>query len=255
MADPRILDTDVLVRGANLLFQNDRQPIGGARVLQTGITSWRRRVHESNRMPGPTKLPGHADGPPAPGACATPREDSLDTAVTLDRFLAGVERRAFRIAQMALRDRDDALDVVQGAMFRLARSYGGHPSGEWAALFFRILYNGIRDAQRRRSVRSRIFALLPGSRDGDDDEGDPLERIAGGGPEPDRQLMNDEAMQRLESALGELPARQQEAFVLRCLQGMDVAETAMAMGCSEGSVKTHYFRALQALREKLGEVW
>jgi len=206
-------------------------------------------------MPGPATLHGHADRPPVLEARASHREDSLDTSVTLDRFLAGVERRAFRIAQMALHDRDDALDVVQGAMFRLARSYGGHPSEEWPALFFRILYNGIRDAQRRRSVRSRIFGLLPGKRGGDEDDGDPLERIAGGGPEPDRQLMGDEAMQRLESALAELPARQQQAFVLRCLQGMDVAETASAMNCSEGSVKTHYFRALQVLREKLHEVW
>ena len=100
-----------------------------------------------------------------------------------------------------------------------------------------------------------IFALLPGSREGDDDAGDPFEQIAGNGPEPDRQLMTDEAMQRLESAIGELPARQQEAFVLRCLQGMDVAETAKAMSCSEGSVKTHYFRALHTLRGKLEEVW
>jgi RNA polymerase sigma-70 factor (ECF subfamily) len=97
--------------------------------------------------------------------------------------------------------------------------------------------------------------LLPGRRDGEEDEGDPLERIAGGGPDPARQLMADEAMQRLESALAALPARQQQAFVLRCLQGMDVAETAAAMGCSEGSVKTHYFRALQVLRAGLDEVW
>ena len=192
----------------------------------------------------------------APPAVRRPREETaLDDAVNLDRFLAGVERRALRIAQMALRDRDDALDVVQGAMLRLARSYGRRPADEWPALFFRILGNGIRDAQRRRSVRSRIFGLLPGRRDGEEDEGDPLERIAGGGPNPARQLMADEAMQRLESALAALPARQQQAFVLRCLQGMDVAETAAAMGCSEGSVKTHYFRALQVLRARLDEVW
>jgi RNA polymerase sigma-70 factor (ECF subfamily) len=179
----------------------------------------------------------------------------LDAAVKLDRFLAGVERRAFRVAQLALRDRDDALDVVQGAMLRLARSYGGRSSEEWPALFFRILYNGIHDAQRRRAVRSRIFGLWPGGRTDGEDESDPLERIASRAPEPDRELMAAEAMRHLESALAELPARQRQAFVLRCLQGLDVAETAQAMECSEGSVKTHYFRALHALRGRLEEVW
>jgi RNA polymerase sigma-70 factor, ECF subfamily len=183
-------------------------------------------------------------------------EACLDAAETLDRFLAGVERRAFRIAQMALRDRDDALDVVQDAMLHLARRYGGRPCGEWRPLFYRILYNGIRDKQRRRSVRSRLFGLLPGSRaDEDGPREDPLERVADGAPGPERQLMADEAMQRLEVAVAALPARQREAFALRCLEGMDVAETAIAMGCSEGSVKTHYFRALQALRGQLAEVW
>jgi len=182
-------------------------------------------------------------------------EVCLDGAETLDRFLAGVERPAFRIAQMALRDRDEALDAVQDAMLHLAQSYGARPGEEWRPLFYRILYNGIRDRQRRRAVRSRLFGLLPGRRDGDEDEGDPLEHIAGDSPDPARQLMNDEAMARLELALSALPARQQESFVLRCLQGMDVAETAVAMGCSEGSVKTHYFRALQTLRAALGEVY
>jgi len=196
-----------------------------------------------------TELPAHIE-------CSRREEASLDAAETLDHFLAGVERRAFRIAQMALRDRDDALDVVQDAMLHLARSYGLRPSGEWRPLFYRILYNGIRDKQRRRTVRSRLFGLLPGSRDeGDGPLEDPLERVADGAPGPDRKLMADEAMQRLESAVAALPARQREAFTLRCLEGMDVAETATAMDCSEGSVKTHYFRALQVLRAALGEVY
>jgi len=181
---------------------------------------------------------------------------ALPSAASLDRFLASVERRAFRIAQMALRDRDDALDVVQGAMLRLARNYAGRPSEEWRPLFYRILYNGIRDAQRRRTVRSRLFRLLPGAAR-DDDEGavDPLERVPDPGPDPSRQAMTDEAMRRLEAALQRLPARQQQAFALRCLEGMSVAEAAAVMGCAEGSVKTHYFRALQTLRAQLDEVW
>jgi len=187
----------------------------------------------------------------------TAREEvRLDQARALDRFLADVEKRAFRIAQMAVRDRDDALDIVQGAMLRLARSYGQRPSEEWKPLFYRILYNGIRDWQRRTSVRSRIFSVWPSrSRDDEETPGDPYEHVADNLPEPSRQLMVGEAMERLESAVARLPTRQREAFVLRCLEGMDVAQTATAMGCSEGSVKTHYFRALNALRSQLGEVW
>ena len=187
---------------------------------------------------------------------ATQQEARLEQARALDRFLAGVEKRAFRIAQMAVRDRDDALDIVQGAMLRLARSYGQRPSEEWKPLFYRILYNGIRDWQRRSTVRSRIFSIWPSGSRGDEDEpADPYEHVADQLPEPSQRLMADEAMQRLEKAVEALPARQREAFVLRCLEGMDVAQTATAMGCSEGSVKTHYFRALNTLRAQLGEAW
>jgi RNA polymerase sigma-70 factor (ECF subfamily) len=198
------------------------------------------------------------EGPRSIGADRRPdaRESLLEQSQELNRFLGSVERRAFRIAEMAVRDRDDALDIVQGAMLRLARSYGARPAGEWKPLFYRILYNGIRDCQRRRTVRSRIFARLPGQWSDDDSDGtDPMERIADGAPDPAQRVIADEAMRRLEQALAALPARQQEAFVLRCLEGMDVAETAAAMGCSAGSVKTHYFRALQTLRAQLGEVW
>jgi len=211
---------------------------------------------ESTRMNGSVSLDFATLARLADAERNAAEDTSLESATTLDRFLASVERRAFRIAQMAVRDRDDALDIVQGAMLRLARSYAGRPSAEWRPLFYRILYNGIRDFQRRRSVRSRIFGFLPGNWDeGEESTADPFERVAGDGPDPLRQLIADEAMQKLESAVRQLPARQQQAFAMRCLEGLDVAETATAMGCSEGSVKTHYFRALQALRAQLGEVW
>jgi RNA polymerase sigma-70 factor (ECF subfamily) len=180
----------------------------------------------------------------------------LEQAADLNAFLAGVERRAYRIAQMSVRDREDALDIVQGAMLRLATGYGRRPASEWKPIFYRILCNGIRDFQRRRAVRARIFALLPGRWSDEGDEGeDPAVRVADGAPEPAMRAVTDEAMTRLESALVELPLRQRQAFTLRCLEGMDVSETAAAMSCSEGSVKTHYFRALKALRAQLGEVY
>jgi RNA polymerase sigma-70 factor (ECF subfamily) len=184
-------------------------------------------------------------------------EDRLDAAQVreLDRFLAGVERRAFRIAQCALRDTDDAHDVVQVAMLRLAQSYGSRPVEEWKPLFYRILYNGIRDLQRRQGVQRRFFGWLPGASRHEDESGeDPLEQVPDSAPEPWQQLATAEAMQHLDHALRRLPARQFEAFSLRCLEGLDVAATAAVMDCSEGSVKTHYFRALQALRAELAEV-
>jgi RNA polymerase sigma-70 factor (ECF subfamily) len=174
----------------------------------------------------------------------------------LDKFLAEVERRAFRMAQVALRDPDDSLDVVQDAMLKLARNYGTRPSAEWRPLFYRILENGIRDLQRRRSVRKRFMTWLPGAKEDPDNEAqDPLDSVADTAPAAPERLMQDQAMQKLESSLRELPARQREAFMLRNFEGLDVAATATAMGCSEGSVKTHYSRAVHTLREQLGEVW
>jgi len=184
------------------------------------------------------------------------REGILDAARELEQFLKDVERRAFRMAEIALRNADDALDVVQEAMIQLAQSYGTRPPAEWKPLFYRILQNRIHDWQRRRRTRSKFIAWWTGGVADDDDEGvDPIENAASSDAGPPRRLENAEAMAALNTALSALPARQQQAFLLRTFEGLDVAETAAAMGCSEGSVKTHYFRALQALREQLGEHW
>src|ERR1700756_5767190 len=166
----------------------------------------------------------------------------------LNQFLAGVELKAFKIAQTALRHEDDALDAVQDAMLQLARAYSDRPAQEWKPLFYRILENRIRDMQRGRTVRGRVISWLPFRGDEDEDEPDPIAQAPSPEPQPLRRLELDEAVGALEKALGELPRRQQQAFLLRTLEGLDVAATATAMGCSEGSVKTHYFRAVQALR-------
>ena len=173
----------------------------------------------------------------------------------LNRFLAEVEKRALRIAEISVRDRDEALDLVQDAMIKLARKYADRSSEEWTPLFYRILQNGVRDWHRRQLVRNRVMVWFrrPGNEDNDYDvvasAPDPKGRT------PDEQLQSQEAMQTLEVAVGELPARQREAFMLRMFEGLSVAGTATSMGCSEGSVKTHYSRAVHSLRESLGEHW
>jgi RNA polymerase sigma-70 factor (ECF subfamily) len=173
----------------------------------------------------------------------------------LNQFLGEVERRALRIAEIAVRDRDEALDLVQDAMIKLVRSYSDRGVDEWAPLFYRILQNSVRDWHRRQFVRNRVMVWFrrPVTDDNDYDVVAAAPDLAGRSPE--QELQNAEAMQGLEVAVHELPARQREAFMLRTFEGLDVAGTAVAMGCSEGSVKTHYFRAVHTLREKLQEHW
>lgn len=180
-------------------------------------------------------------------------ERTVDQSADLDRFLRSVEASAFRIALVSVRDRDEALDIVQDAMMRLATRYARRPVAEWKPLFYRILQNRIRDFGRRRSVRQRVLSFF-GGQDGDDV--DPI--VAAPGPasdDPLSRLADAEAMAALEQALTQLSVRQRETFMLRCLESLDVAETARALGISDGSVKTHYSRALASLRVILGEHW
>ena len=180
----------------------------------------------------------------------------MTTSRALDQFLASVEKRAFKIAQLGLRNDDDALDAVQDAMMKLVQAYGARPEEEWRQLFYRILSNRVRDMQRRRTVRGRIMAWLPMSAtDDEDDAYDPIAQAPSPDATPAKRLELDEAIGVLETAVAACPPRQQQAFLLRNFEGLDVSETASAMGCSEGSVKTHYFRALEALRARLGEVF
>src|ERR1700675_4892014 len=177
------------------------------------------------------------------GPAPAPEEAVLEYTREFEKFLAEIERRAFRMAQVALRDPDDVLDVVQDAMLRLARNYSAKPSAEWRPLFYRILENGIRDLQRRRTVRKKFMVWLPGSNDDPDNQAqDPLDNVPDAGPDAPELMMRSQAMEQLEVSLRGLPARQREAFMLRNFEGMDVAETATAIVSPEGSVKTHYSR-------------
>jgi len=173
----------------------------------------------------------------------------------LNQFLAEVERRALRIAEIGVRDRDEALDLVQDAMIKLARNYAERPDNEWAPLFYRILQNGVRDWHRRQKVKNRVMVWFGRNASGEEEYDIVANTADPAGRSPDVELQTQEAMQRLELSIAELPGRQREAFMLRTFEGLDVASTAVAMGCSDGSVKTHYSRAVHALRDKLGDHW
>lgn len=179
--------------------------------------------------------------------------DKLDTLQKLDRFLADVQGRAYRIAQIATKNSDDALDLVQDAMFKLVEKYSGRAEQEWGPLFYNILQSRINDWHRRNTVRRRVMGWLrPSEEEGED----PIERVEDESQRSPEQLLQiGDSMEKLKEALHALPMRQQQVFLLRVWEGLDVRETALAMACAEGSVKSHYSRAVHTLRQQLGEHW
>jgi RNA polymerase sigma-70 factor (ECF subfamily) len=188
----------------------------------------------------------------------TIRGTTLASRSELAAFLEGVEKRAFKQAVFAVRDKEAALDIVQDAMLRLAEKYGHLPAAELPALFHRIVQNAIRDWFRRQKVRSQwttpLSSVGPGRED--DDEHDALETLHAAERSkleeaPAERLEQIQVIEIIEEEISRLPARQREAFILRYWEELDVAETARAMNCSEGSVKTHCSRAAHALQAAL----
>lgn len=183
------------------------------------------------------------------------KDSALATRLQLSDFLAGVERRAYKQALFAVRDEDSALDIVQDSMLKLSEKYGARPVEELPMLFQRILQNTIRDHYRRQKVRSMWTTLLSAFSSPDDEDSDPLETLGAENDstfgKPDGELEQRQILAAIEKEIARLPARQREAFLLRYWEDMDIAETAAAMGCSEGSVKTHCSRATHTLAAAL----
>ncbi len=173
----------------------------------------------------------------------------------LSDFLASVEKRAFKTAMYAVKNEDAALDLVQDAMVRLAEKYGDRPAAELPLLFTRILQNATLDYHRRQKVRSTWTTLFSSFSKDDEDDIDPLELLSDelnlSQESSEKQVERAQIMHLIEKELEKLPARQREAFLMRYWEEMDLAETAAAMGCSEGSVKTHCSRATHTLAAAL----
>jgi len=193
--------------------------------------------------------------------CGRPFGPTKDAALAsrseLSEFLEDVERRAYKQALFALRNAENALDIVQDSMLKLAEKYAAKPAAELPMLFQRILQNTIRDFYRRQRVRSlwvTLFSALSPGRD--DQERDLLETLESEDSSkidagPAENLEQAQVLDLIEKELQRLPPRQRQAFLLRYWEELDVAETAAIMGCSEGSVKTHCSRATHALAESL----
>lgn len=189
-----------------------------------------------------------------PSFSSTHRQIVLATQQEFSNFLAEVERRAYKQALFAVRDEHVALDIVQDSMTKLIEKYAAKPPEELPLLFQRILQNTIRDFYRRQKTRSlwtTLFSSFTSKQENDDDDYDFLETLRvkakSNFDDPHAQLEQAQLVNLIEKAIETLPARQREAFLLRYWEEMDVTETATAMGCSEGSVKTHCSRATHAL--------
>ena len=176
----------------------------------------------------------------------------------MDGFLASVQRRAFAMARAASGNADDAMDVVQDSMLQLVKSYADRDTDEWRKLFYRILNNKINDLFRRRKLQRRFGGLLPGlstqASNEQDTVADPFDKIPAADGDPALHLQRQRTIVKLHVQISRLPRRQRETFMLRCWEGFSTRETAQTMGCSEGSVKTHYSRALSALRTNLDQL-
>lgn len=182
----------------------------------------------------------------------------LATEQELSNFLKSVEKRAYKRSLYHVRNEESALDIVQDSMLKLAEHYGDKPVAELPMLFQRILSNCTLDWFRRQKTRNALFSSMSDF-EGPGEDGADFDLLeAYSGPEGGETAQSAEDLVRraqvfhdIEAEIQELPARQREAFLMRYWEEMDVAETAAAMGCSEGSVKTHCFRAVQTLSKAL----
>jgi RNA polymerase sigma-70 factor (ECF subfamily) len=175
----------------------------------------------------------------------------------MEAFLKSVEKKAFRIIQIATGGADDALDILQESMMAFVRNYSNKNESEWRPLFYKVVQNKIRDWLRKEKLKRLFFFSMPAHQQEESEiMADPIDTA------PDLQTANpltgaktSQAIAKLDIILKQLPRREQQVFLLRAWEGLSTSETATAMKCTEGTVKTHYFRALSKLKEELKGVW
>jgi len=180
--------------------------------------------------------------------------------ISIEQFLMQVEKKAYRMAEIATNDSHDALDIVQETMIKLVEKYADKNAEEWKPLFYKILQSKIMDHFRKQTVYRKFFFWKKQNHHLEYSESDSNKNV-GYEPQnhaedlrsPERELIGEQKVEKVTQALKNLSVRQQQCFMLRSWEGLNVAETAKAMNCSQGSVKTHYSRAKESLKKAIDD--
>ena len=172
----------------------------------------------------------------------------------MEEFFRLIERRAFRIALFACSNREDALDLVQDSMCSFVAKYSRKAESEWKPLYYKILQNKITDFYRKKAVRSCWQAWTGGRVD--EKGANSVENLEDKrASNPEQETKSRQALEQLQHELQTLSPKQRQVFLLRAWEGLSIAETALAMNCSEGAIKSHYSRAREHLKTQLGKDW
>jgi RNA polymerase sigma-70 factor (ECF subfamily) len=144
-------------------------------------------------------------------------------------------KKVYRIAYGVVRQREEALDIVQEVFIKLFRSIKNFKGrSQFYTYLYRMVMNTAID-HARKAGRQFISSL--------DEEGsfEPSDNIEKG---PERVLLQKELEERVKSAMDKLPAEQKAALIFRDVEGLSYQEMAEAMGCSIGTVmsRLHYGR-------------
>ncbi|SFD53840.1 RNA polymerase sigma factor [Pseudoalteromonas denitrificans] len=185
-------------------------------------------------------------------------EDDLEqtqkaTEITMEAFLIDIEKRAYHMAAFASGSHADALDLLQDSMIKLVTNYQDRPSNEWKPLFYKILQNRIRDWHRHQKVKNLVFFWKSNTPDEENEDFPAFEHYVSQTNTPDKEFEKSEQQTAALHHLKKLSGKQQQCFLLRSWEGLSVAQTADVMGCSQGSVKTHYSRAVIKIRTLMEE--
>ena len=176
---------------------------------------------------------------------------------TIEEFLKFISPRAFAICFMSCKNQDDAHDIVQSSMCKLVEKYRNNAQSQWKPLFYTILRNKLNDFHRKRLLLGRFFVEVDNDLEQIDNQNHSSQSMVNNfsANNPDILMDREKRILLLMSSVAALPNRKQQAFIFRYLEGYSTNQTALAMNCSEGSVKTHLSRANQKLKFLLKDIY